>query len=243
MGIVESQVDLPVDQGPMATVVFRDSDGAPRPAIVLLHDAHGLTRHTLDIGCGLAQEGFVVAAPDTYHRVGRMRTDEEPGAPEGNLWLREGMTNDGHLADMDRLATWLQTQAYVRRGDAGVAGFCLGGRIAFLAASQGVGFGPAVLFYPTRTWQSDPAAPGSPTPLSRANVRYPMLSFFPSRDHQNPPERIEEISTALARTPFEPVVVEGADHGFAQPASPGYHPVEGPKAWRRCVEFFKEHLE
>jgi dienelactone hydrolase len=69
-----------------------------------------------------------------------------------------------------------------------------------------------------------------------------MLSFFPSLDPQNPPERIDEIAKTLAGTPFEPVVVEGAKHGFAQPASPGFHPTEGPKAWRRCIEFFKEHL-
>lgn len=242
MAIIEEQIDLPVDEGTMATVIYRDGDNAPRPAIVLLHDAHGLTQSTLDIARGLSQEGFVVAAPDCYHRVGRMRTDEEPNAPEGNMWLREGMTNEGHLSDMNKLAAHLKGQPYVLPGDIGVTGFCLGGRIAFLAATQGTGFGPSVPFYMTRTWQPDPAAPDSPTPLSQANVRHPMLAFFPSLDAQNPPERIDEICKALAGTPFEAVVVEGAEHGFVQPASPGFHPVEGPRAWQRCIDFFKANL-
>jgi len=242
MAIVEEEVDLPVDEGKMATVVFRNNDNTPRAAIVVLHDANGLTRVALEHAKGLAEEGFVVAAPDTFHRVGRMRNSSEPGMPEGGMWLREGMTNDGHLSDMNRLAAYLRSQPFVRPGDLGVTGFCLGGRISFLAASQGVGFGPSVLFYPTRTWQSDPAKPGTPTPLSQAKASKPMLSFFPSLDPQNPPERISEISEALRGTPFEPVVVEGAQHGFAQPYSRGFHPTEGPKAWRRCIDFFKEHL-
>ena len=160
MATIEEQIDLPVDEGTMATVVYRNDDNTPRTAVVLLHDAHGLTRSTLDIARGLSEEGFVVAAPDTYHRVGRMRTDEEPNAPEGNMWLREGMTNTGHLSDMNRLAAFLKSQPYVRAGDVGVTGFCLGGRISFLAGSQGIGFGPSVPFYMTRTWQPDPAVPG-----------------------------------------------------------------------------------
>lgn len=242
MAIIEEQTDLPVDEGTMATVVFRDVDNVPRPAIVVLHDANGLTRVALDHMKTLAEAGFVVAAPDTFHHVGRMRNSSEPGMPEGGMWLREGMTNDGHLSDMNRLAAYLQSQAYVRPGDVGITGFCLGGRISFLAGSQGVGFGPSVLFYPTRTWQSDPAVPGSPTPLSQAKVTKPMLSFFPSLDPQNPPERIAEITEALRGTPFGAVVVEGANHGFAQPYSRGFHPVEGPKAWQRCIDCFQEYL-
>jgi carboxymethylenebutenolidase len=242
MAIIEEISDLSVDEGAMTVYTYRESDDQPRPAIVLLHDAHGLIRGTLDIAKGLAAEGFVVAAPDTFHRAGRMMTDESGPAAEDSMLLRKGMTNDGHLSDMNLLAQHLKAQAYVNDGPVGVTGFCLGGRIAFLAAALGVEFGPSVLFYPTRLWQSDPAVPDAPAPLSVADVRHPMLSFFPELDPQNPPERVEEFSRTLANAPVEAVVVPNGMHGFAQPTGANFQPENGPDAWQRCIDFFKQHL-
>ena len=193
---------------------------------------------------GLAERGFVTAAPDTFHRAGRMKLSDPAAGPTGNMWLREGMTNNGHLSDMNALARHLQSQSYVQPGPIGVSGFCLGGRVGFLAASQGVGYGPSVLFYPTRLHQSDPAVPGTPPPLESASgVTSPMLIFFPSLDPQNPPDRIALIREALANAPVESVVVENAQHGFAQPFGRAFDPEKGPPAWNRCVDFFLEHLK
>jgi carboxymethylenebutenolidase len=243
MGIIEEVADLAVDEGSMAITTYREADGVPRPAIVLLHDAHGLVRGTLDIAQGLAAEGFVVVAPDTFHRAGRMMTDESGPAQQDGMLLRVGMTNAGHLSDMNRLAKHLQSQSYVSDGPVGVTGFCLGGRIAFLAATQGVGFGPSVLFYPTRLWREDPAVPEAPTPLSVADLDHPMLSFFPELDPQNPPERVEEFKTRFAGMPVESVVVPNGMHGFAQPQGANFQPEHGPIAWQRCIDFFKQHLQ
>ncbi len=243
MSIIEEIVDLSVDDGQMTVFTYREDNDRARPAIVLLHDAHGLVRGTLDIAKDLASEGFVVAAPDTFHRAGRMMNDESGPPQQDSMLLRKGMTNDGHLSDMNSVARYLGAQAYVSQGLVGVTGFCLGGRIAFLAATQGVGFGPSVLFYPTRLWRSDPAVAGAPTPLSVATVTSPMLSFFPELDSQNPPERIEEFRKTLASMPVESVVVPNAIHGFAQPQSVHYQPEHGPEAWQLCIDFFKQHLE
>ena len=242
MAVVEQQIDLSVDEGTMAVVTYRDPDGPPRPVVVVVHDAFGLSQGTLDIARGLAEQGFVTAAPDTFHRVGRMKTGDAAAGTDANMWLREGMTNDGHLLDMNALVRHLQSHPYVQPGPAGITGFCLGGRIAFLAASQGVGFGPSVLFYPTRLHESDPAIPGSPAPIEFAGgVKSPMLIFFPELDPQNPPDRIAMIREALAGAPVETVVVAGAQHGFAH--GHALDQQKGPPAWNRCVGFFVEHLK
>lgn len=243
MAIIKEEIDLNVSEGTMAVVIFRDNDSAPRPAIVLVHDANGLLPATLDIARGLAENGFVVAAPDVYHRVGRMQTSDPALPIPDKMWLREGMTNEGHLLDMNALAAHLQRQGHVSDGLVGVTGFCLGGRIAFLAASRGEGFGPSVLFYPTRLCEPDPAFAQTTPPITFAGgVTSPMLTFFPELDSQNPPENIKAINAALAASPAESVVVPNAAHGFAQPGTPEYHREEGPIAWQRCVDFFVEYL-
>ena len=104
MAIIAEIANLAVGKGSMAVVTYRDADGIPRPAIVLLHDAHGLVPGTLKIAEGLAAEGFVVVAPDTFHRAGWMMTDESGPAQQDSMLLRVGMTNAGHLSDMNLLA-------------------------------------------------------------------------------------------------------------------------------------------
>ncbi len=243
MSVTEEQIDLPVDEGTMAVTTYRDDDGEPRPAVVLVHDANGLSQAMLDLARGLAEQGFVVATPDTFHRAGRMQIGDPAAGIEANMWLREGMTNTGHISDMNALARHLQSQSYVQPGLVGITGFCLGGRISFLAASQGVGFGPSVLFYPTRLHGPDPAIPGSPHPIEFSNgVTNPMLIFFPSLDPQNPPDKIALIRDALADAPVESIVVDNAVHGFAHDGG-RFDPEKGPPAWNRCVDFFVEHLK
>ena len=116
MAIIKEEIDLNVAEGTMAVVTFRDNDSAPRPAIVLVHDANGLLPAMLDIARGLAENGFVVAAPDVYHRVGRMQTGDPALPILDKMWLREGMTNEGHLLDMNALAAHFQGQDYVSDG-------------------------------------------------------------------------------------------------------------------------------
>lgn len=243
MSIIEEQIDLPVDEGSMTVTTYRDDDGKPRPTIVIVHDANGLAQGTLDQARGLAERGFVVAAPDTFHRAGKMLVSDPTAEISSKMWMRDGMTNDGHISDMNTLARHLQPQTYVQPGPLGITGFCLGGRISFLAVSRAVGYGPSVLFYPTRLHGSDPAVEGSPMPLAFASgVINPMLIFFPELDPQNPPDKIALIREALADAPVESVVVDGAVHGFAHDG--GRFDLErGTQAWNRCAEFFAEHLK
>jgi carboxymethylenebutenolidase len=244
MKTTETITELPVDEGEMTVVTYAPVGGAPRPAIILLHSATGLEPRMLEIAQDLSEKGFVVAAPDTFHRAGRMRMAPHGATVEESMALRDGMTNAGHLSDMNALVRHLQAQSYVLPGPVGITGFCLGGRISFLAASQGVGIGPSVLFYPTRLDESDPAVPGSPAPIGfSSGVTEPMLVFFPELDEHNPPASIAAVSASLANAPAEIHVVEGADHGYAQPQDERFHAVEGPRTWREAISFFAKHLQ
>ena len=244
MPLIHDTIDLPVDDGTMTVVTYRPDDGHPHPAIIVSHDAYGLREGILTIAERFASEGYFVAAPDAYHHVGSMKTVPRGAPREEQLALREGMTNDGHAADIAHLV------AYLRGLDAttdrvGITGFCLGGRITYLAAAYQTGVDAAVAFYMTRVWQEDPAIPGSPAPIARAkDVACPFLSFYPALDNQNPPERIEEIAQAIKASSagYQPVVYPEADHGFFQSDSPAYSPTRATEAWEQTKAFFTKHL-
>ncbi len=245
MEIREEELDLPVDEGTMATFVYRPDDDEPRPAIIMVHDALGLSVDARAQARWIAEQGYVVAAPDTFHRAGRLLTTAAlGGGEEATRRIRQGMTNDGHRADMARLAAFLREQP-AANGRVGLTGFCLGGRIAYLGATMGGVFDAVVAFYPTRLREPDPAVPGSPSPIDDAgNITRPLLMFFPELDGFNPAEGVEVIRAASENSPgdVEAVWVEGADHGFAQPAGSKHHPQRSAEAWERALSFFAEHL-
>lgn len=244
MAIREEEFDLPVDEGAMAVFLYEPEGDGPPASIIMVHDANGLTTAAREQARWLAGQGYAVAAPDTFHRAGRLLTTAAlGGGPEATLRIRAGMTNDGHQSDIARLAAFLRDR--YGGGRVGLTGFCLGGRIAFLGATLGETVDATVAFYPTRLLESDPAIPGSPWPVHRAgDVANPLLLFFPALDGFNPYANVEAIETAFGDTGgrVRAVWVEDADHGFAQPESAAHHPARAAAAWDEALAFFDCHL-
>ena len=180
MATREEEFNLPVDEGEMVVFLYEPEGAGPLPSIIMVHDAIGLTAAAREQASWRAGHGYAVAALDVFHRAGRLLTTAGlGGGPEATLQIRAGMTNDGHYADITRLAAFLRERPG-SNGRVGLTGFCLGGRISFLGATLGDVIDATVAFYPTRLLESDPAIPGSPWPIHGAgNVTNPLLMFFP----------------------------------------------------------------
>ena len=246
MATREEEFNLPVDEGEMVVFLYEPEGAGPLPSIIMVHDATGLTAAAREQASWRAGHGYAVAALDVFHRAGRLLTTAGlGGGPEATLQIRAGMTNDGHYADITRLAAFLRERSG-SNGRVGLTGFCLGGRISFLGATLGDVIDATVAFYPTRLLESDPAIPGSPWPIHGAgNVTNPLLMFFPALDGFNPYSNVESIRAAFgdAGDRVRAVWVEDANHAFAQPENAGYHPERAAEAWEEALAFFDRHLQ
>ena len=246
MRTVTETIELQASDGPMEAVVVRPADGARHPAVVMVHGAPGLDAGTLRMAEDLAGEGFVVLAPDMFYRTGRRQVVQPGWAIERRDAMQDGKSNASDITDIQIVVDHLVRQPYVRAGGAGITGFCMGGRISYLAAARVRGIGAAVMHYPTALVTPDRRDAGSQAPVDFANeVRVPILGFFPTLDLKHcSPEIVARVRKAFAEGSVrgEVVTVEGAHHGFLDPTSKVYHPTEAPKAWARMVGFFREHL-
>lgn len=101
----------------------------PWPAVVVVHEAFGLTDDTRQQADRLAVGGYLALAPDLFTAGGPVRCLRSTFRALGR---REGAAFD----DLEAARSWL-----VRRpdctGTVGIVGFCMGGGFALVAATRG----------------------------------------------------------------------------------------------------------
>ena len=184
--VTQVYVDVPVGDLAMRTFVAAPRSPGPHPAIVFYSDIFQLTEPTLRWCVRLASYGFLVAAPEIYHRIepsGTVLEFDDEGKARGQ---RDAETTPvGHFdADAAAALDWLEE----RTGGAplGAAGHCTGGHIAFRAA-----FDPRVrstaCWYPTGLHDGKLAAEPDAATLARApEIKGDLLLIFGTRDPHTP---------------------------------------------------------
>ena len=104
MDTIEQMVDIQTADGPMATPMSRSADGGAHPAVIVIQEVFGVNPNIEGIVQRFAQEGYIAAAPDLYHRAGRLRSIPYDKLQEMRDELRAGGYGDASI-DMDVQAT------------------------------------------------------------------------------------------------------------------------------------------
>ena len=155
--------------------------------------------------------------------------------------LFEGLTDDAFLMDLDAAFAHLVSLGH-EPAAIGLVGFCMGGRVSFLAAARRA-FGASVGFYggglvTARMPQFPPLVGES------ATLKTPWLGLFGDEDGGIPIEDVETLRTALvdAPVPTEIIRYPGAEHGFFCDVRPSYNAEASADAWPRTLDWFDRHL-
>ncbi|MFO1057371.1 MAG: dienelactone hydrolase family protein [Dongiaceae bacterium] len=173
------------------------------PGILLLQEIFGVNHHIKAVADYYAEEGYVVLAPDLFWRI-------EPGVdlgyagPDMEKALALLQRFDVGRAVEDITATVAALRALPAcTGKVGALGFCLGGRLAYLAAAH-AGVDCAVSYY----------GGGIDTLLDR-KIAVPMAMHFAGADSHIPMSAVDKVRAAFAGRPeIELYVYPGAQHGF-----------------------------
>jgi carboxymethylenebutenolidase len=194
----------------------RPSATPPWPGTVVVPEGNGMSPQLLRVCQRLAHEGYAVAAPDIFWRLG----GSDPGRPLrelGDLRMRDLVQDVSACADVLRAAGATKI---------GVTGFCLGGRITYGAATT-LSIDAAVPFY----------GAGIDKMLSTPNC--PTLLFYGGNDEYIPTDEIDRVRTHHGD---DVVVYPDAGHGFMRDGSDSYAEEAAADAWSRLLTFFAEHL-
>src|SRR5882672_5679749 len=116
-----------------AYVAYPDTSG-PHPGVIVLQEAFGVNPHIRDVTGRFASEGYVAIAPELFHRTAPGFQGDYKDFPAAMKHL-QAVTNEGAEADLRAAFEWLQSRSDVKNGGVFSVGFCMGGRISFLANS------------------------------------------------------------------------------------------------------------
>ena len=184
-------------------------------AVVLLPDVRGLHPFYEELALRFAEHGIDALAIDWF---GRTAPDDHRGEGFDYAPHVAATTWGGIAADIAAGAMYLAEHG---RGAAPgqppevfTLGFCMGGRMSFLAATLGLGLAGVIGFYGTLAgpWRNDAPAPVDVA----ASIASPVLGLFGGADGAITPEAIAAFDAALtsAGTPHRLVSYEGAPHSF-----------------------------
>lgn len=226
---------LKVSDGTSMQAYTATPDGSGKfPAVIVFQEAFGVNSHIRNITDRLAKEGYVAIAPELFHRTAPVGfegsyTDFAALAPHF-----QGLSTDGLLADAKACYDWLKQQPNVNHNKIGAVGFCLGGRVTFIANSA-LPLAASVSFY----------GGGINALVDKAkDLHAPQLFFWGGLDKHIPQEQIDTVINAVkaANKSYSNVVISYADHGFNNDEKPAYNKQAASEAWAMTVAFLKNNL-
>ena len=174
-------------------------------AVLVIHEIFGLTDWVRGVTDQLAEAGYIAIAPDLLSGTapGGGGT-AELGSGDAVRKAISGLPAEQVTADLKAALSYVAVLP-AANGKVAVAGFCWGGTQTFRFATEDARVAAAFAFYGT----------GPDRAEAIARIRAPVFGFYGGND-----ARVNATiagSTALmneARKRYEPVVYEGAGHGF-----------------------------
>lgn len=204
-----------------------DPSGDPRGAVVVIQEIFGVNSHIRSICDRLAGEGFVAIAPALFDRT-------QPNFQSGYS-SEEIERARSFIADPDWNAFVTDTDAarsaVADIGKVFVVGFCLGGSVAFLAATRLSEISAASCFYGGKIAGFADKVPYCPVQL-----------HYGERDHGISLENVARVRERRGGD-CEIYVYEGAGHGFHCDQRDSFNPQASQKAWARTMDLFTANLE
>jgi carboxymethylenebutenolidase len=183
-------------------VVYPESKDK-RPVVILIHEIFGMSDWIQDLADQVAAAGYIAVAPDLLSGMG-------PNGGRTSAFAQDKVTEAVSHLDPDQVTSDLNAVAdYANKipasnGKLFVAGYCWGGGQTFRFATNRHDLKGAFVFYGS-----------APNKDAMAKINTPVYGFYAGNDARidaTLPDTTDQMKAA-GKT-FEPLVYDGAGHGF-----------------------------
>jgi carboxymethylenebutenolidase len=197
--------------------------GKARGGVVVVQEIFGVTKHIERVADRFAEKGYKVVAPAMFDRVERNVTIDYSEIEKGRGYMQR-LQWPNTLADVESAVNEARSA-----GKVAVVGYCWGGTVAHVAASE-LAIDAAISYY----------GGGVAKQLDK-KPRCPIMYHFGDQDASIPLAGIEKIKKAVPNSVLH--VYAGAGHGFNCDERASYSAKDAKVAFERSLEFLNEQLD
>lgn len=230
-----SSITIKTLKGDGAFEAYRaDPASPPKAAIIVIQEIFGVNGGIRAKCDHLASLGYLAIAPDLFWRI-RPGIELDPDVPEQ---LQEAFGHFGtfnqQLGIEDIEATIHAARELVDGGKVGAVGYCLGGRLAYMAAAR-TDINASVGYYGV----------GIDGLLSEAHaIAHPLMLHIAGADGFVKPDEQARVHAGLDAHPKVTIHdYPGLDHGFAAQSGQRRDEAGARLADGRTEAFFARHLQ
>ncbi|MGC1304516.1 MAG: dienelactone hydrolase family protein [Caulobacteraceae bacterium] len=224
---------IPTPDGEFKAYVARPA-AATAPVVVVIQEIFGVNAVMRQVADNLAAQGYLAIAPDLFWRIepGVDITDKSQAEWERAFALMNAFDVDKGMEDIQTTLTFAR-QMPGANGKAGVVGYCLGGKLAFLAATR-TDSDASVSYYGV----------GLDAHLAEVErLSRPLMLHIAEQDKFSDDAARERILTGLKNhAQVEVITYPDRDHAFAREGGEHYDAADAAKANERTVGLFKRTL-
>jgi len=196
-----------------------------RGGLVVIQEIFGVNAHIRAVTDGWAEEGYYCIAPALFDR-------EKPGLEYGYgpEVFEEVRPMVGRIG-LDKMLLDVEAArgAAASAGKVGVVGYCLGGSLAWMAATQLEYVAAASCYYGSRIVDTADARP-----------RCAVQMHFGQKDQSIPLENVEKIRAAVP--PEVEIFTYPAGHAFNRDGGANWEPQSAKLAKERTLALFRKNV-
>jgi carboxymethylenebutenolidase len=212
------------------------------PAVIVFQEIFGVNEHIRDVTERIAKEGYVAIAPAIFQRqapgleLGYTPADVELGRRYKNQTQASEL-----LSDTQAVIDYLKQLPGVKANAIASIGFCFGGHVAYLVASNPEIKATASFYGAGITTLTLGAS--APTLSCTAKISGQLYAFFGEQDASIPPDQVEQIRAELEKyqVPHQ-IFLYPAAHGFFCDRRASYQPEAAADAWIKVKQLFQRTL-
>ncbi|HTQ13189.1 MAG TPA: dienelactone hydrolase family protein [Rhizomicrobium sp.] len=228
-----TDVEIQTTDGIMGGYLAAPS-AARGPGLVVIQEIFGVNRVMRDLADGFAARGYVALVPDLFWRIepGVQLSDKSRPEWDKAFALMNAFDPDKGAGDIQAAIDHLRKSDRCS-GKVGVVGYCLGGLLAYLAATR-TDADAAVGYYGVNIQ----------TRLGEAkNISKPLTLHIAGKDQFVPPPARTAIVDGLKSNPLVTIhVYPEMDHAFARAGGEHFDRANAELANGRTATFFRQHL-
>ncbi len=247
--MTREQVSIRTNDGDCRAWVFSPEGSGPWPAAIIYMDAPAIRPALLDFGERLASNGYLTLLPDLFYRDGvyepmdisTIFSDETKRAA---LFAKMGRCTslEAIRTDTSAFLEFLDNRTDVKGPKVGVTGYCMGGRIALVAAAEFPDrIAAAGSFHPGGLVTDQPESPH----LLAPNIKAKVYVGGADEDAHFTRAHAATLGEALAGAGVDSRVeiYDGAMHGYTMPDMRVYNEAAAERHWDELLALFDSKLK